>query len=244
MSTPIVPKDESSFKVLTLNVLAKTYAWQMDCACSKEFVDWKFRGTKIIDFLSRGDADIICLQEVDDVKLFKTHFKEEYDYESVSRRGKPDKLFTFWRKSRWKLDHVVRVDFDDLTREGVKRKIVSPGVAKRYLKGNVGLLVLLTSTSNPNHKLAVGNTHLYWNPKWPDVKLRQAAYFMNVINAELVLREKAGEKYSFLLAGDLNSLPSSLVYQYLTKGEVVVEKETHEGLQLLFDQMFVKVATS
>jgi len=242
MRTPTIPADECAFKLLTLNVLAKSYAYQMDTECPKQFLDWNYRGRKIVDFLSQANADIFCLQEVDDEELFQNHFNGEYESESISRRGKPDKLLTFWRKTRWTLDQAVPVDFDDLANEGIDRKMVSPGVAKRYLKGNVGLLVMLTSTTNPKHKLAIGNTHLYWNPLRRDVKLRQAAYFMNVINAYLEEKKDVEDSYSVLICGDLNSLPSSLVYQYITKGEVVVEKETHEGLQLLFDQMLVKVS--
>ncbi|KAK7367114.1 hypothetical protein VNO80_09123 [Phaseolus coccineus] len=70
---------------------------------------------------------------------------------------------------------------------------------------------------DPSHQIIiVANTHLYWDPEWADVKLAQAKYLLSRLAKFKTL---VSDRYEcipeVIVAGDFNSTPGDMVYQYL-----------------------------
>ena len=93
-------------------------------------------------------------------------------------------------------------------------------------KDNVGIVALL-KVNTPDDKakdsyICVANTHLLFNKKRGDIKLAQLAYLFAEINELAVLSHDDHEKTHcpVILSGDLNSLPYSPLYHFLTTGQL------------------------
>jgi hypothetical protein len=72
--------------------------------------------------------------------------------------------------------------------------------------------------------LVVANTHLYWRPTYEDVKLLQA--YMLAQALQTFCRRKQftkGLSASLVFCGDFNSLPATVVYDYLTRGSITAD---------------------
>jgi mRNA deadenylase 3'-5' endonuclease subunit Ccr4 len=82
---------------------------------------------------------------------------------------------------------------------------------KYYHRDGVSIYVLLKHKET-GRTVLVGNTHLFWNPLYADVKLFQAALVMARLQ-ELKTESKAD---GAVLCGDFNSLPMNDVYYYMT----------------------------
>ena len=103
-------------------------------------------------------------------------------------------------------------------------------------KDNIALICLLkladhsatTSKERKNSKqvqaqhLLLANSHIHWNPSFTDVKLLQMALLLREL--ETFERRHAklfkNGKCPAIICGDLNSLPDSGVYEFLSKGKV------------------------
>jgi len=88
----------------------------------------------------------------------------------------------------------------------------------RYMTNNVGLILLLEylgNEGNKSQKFWISNVHIFWNPKFEDVKLMQTYYLLLTLQK---LREN--NPYPVILLGDFNSTPDSNVFEYLSKGSI------------------------
>lgn len=84
----------------------------------------------------------------------------------------------------------------------------------KFLTNNVGHILLLKGIEDPYLPFFVVNTHLYWNPKYAEVKLMQASFIMEAL--ETYIAEVAGESFPIVFVGDFNSLPNSAVYRLIS----------------------------
>ncbi|KAL4601917.1 hypothetical protein ACB092_10G016600 [Castanea dentata] len=83
----------------------------------------------------------------------------------------------------------------------------------------VGIMAAFKLKDLPDHVVIVANTHLYWDPKWADVKLDQAKYLLSRLALFRTLVSNRLECMpSVVVAGDFNSTPGDKVYQYLISG--------------------------
>lgn len=73
------------------------------------------------------------------------------------------------------------------------------------------------SVENPKNNFLLLNTHLYFNNKAPFTRLIQTVVSLKFVEK---ICEKFDEdsKPKILFGGDFNSIPSSIVYNYITKG--------------------------
>lgn len=79
-------------------------------------------------------------------------------------------------------------------------------------RNGVGIVLKLVDTKRDGKELVVGNTHLFWDPAFKDVKLAQIEMMLEVM-------KKASKNFLLpsVLCGDLNSLPDSEVYAAITE---------------------------
>jgi len=83
----------------------------------------------------------------------------------------------------------------------------------------------------------VANPHMTWDPQYADVKLVQTVLLMDELQ-RTVARGVFGsrEALPMIICGDFNSLPSSPVYQFLSKGQLA--KSAHNDFDGLSIYLF------
>jgi CCR4-NOT transcription complex subunit 6 len=163
---------------------------------------------------------------------------------SLGQEGKVDGCALFYRTDRFKLKEKYVIEFNEVAAKwkddelkkaagtctpaqlAEKEKLLKRGVA-RLSKDNVAQLAVLESVYNPAmmaagrypppepYRLCVANTHIFWDPDYPDVKLWQT----NMLVKELEKFTQA-RQVPLVLCGDLNSEPSSSVYELLSRQSV------------------------
>jgi CCR4-NOT transcription complex subunit 6 len=161
------------------------------------------------------EADILCLQEVDNYHSFWSGQLKELGYTGCYKQrnadSKNDGCATFFRTDKFEKVCHDSIEFDRVQDEGGKR----PDFATH----NVALLMLLRPTNLASQEggcICVANAHLFWDPMYEDVKLAQARALVKA--AEDLVQEHAPHTPTpVILAGDFNSMPDSVVYNFLTR---------------------------
>ncbi|KAM1292622.1 hypothetical protein ACFX2I_019547 [Malus domestica] len=245
-------KEQSSndvtFRVLSYNILADylaTSGSNRHSYCLDWALSWEYRQQNLLYEIIAYDADILCLQEVQN-DHFENFLKPElakYGYSAIYKKKKiemftcksqqtTDGCATFYRSQRFKEIATYELEFNNSAKPFVdsldgKQK----SEAYRLLKGNVALVVILEMVENEGSsdgnrpRICVSNTHLHANGKDPDIKLLQV---VTLIHA---LEKIAQLKMPLLICADLNSLPQSDPYTFISKGrvEILPSKETDQS---------------
>ncbi|XP_061609617.1 protein angel homolog 2 isoform X2 [Phyllopteryx taeniolatus] len=203
------------FSVMSYNILsqellhANSYLYRH---CSAAALAWSHRLPNLLAELSKYDADVLCLQEVQ-----QDHFENQIrpalqarGYECVYKKRtgkKPDGCAVAFKTSRLRLLSSNPVEF------------FRPGDALLD-RDNVGLVVLLQpKDAAPSAGfVCVANTHVLYNPRRGDVKLAQLAILLAEIG--LSSRPPNGSRNPVVLCGDFNSTPCSPLVAFLTTGHL------------------------
>lgn len=250
--TSVSKSDDFKFRVVSYNILAQAYVKSSifphsPSACLK----WKARSPVILDVLKNLDADILCLQELDEYDNFYKDKVGQNDYSSVyiKRGGKKlDGCGIFYKHNKLELVIEEKIDYNDLAelildesaRAELKQKALDTNNkgqgnnAKdrgdpndpyvRLKRDCVGIMAAFKFKEPYEHYVIMANTHIYWDPEWADVKLAQAKYLLSrVAQFKKMLSEKFECKPSVLIAGDFNSIPGDKVYEYLVSGGPMAE---------------------
>lgn len=91
-------------------------------------------------------------------------------------------------------------------------------VKKEFQTDNVGMICLFEKNGQ---KLLVANTHIFWNPSYPHIKLIQCFYLLEKISEYLNERKL---DIPVIICGDFNSLPDSHAYEFMKNGITKYEK--------------------
>ncbi|KAK7906661.1 hypothetical protein WMY93_015273 [Mugilogobius chulae] len=207
------------FTVMSYNILSQDLLVDNDYLyrhCEPEVLLWDFRLPNLLREIQQHQADILCLQEVQE-----NHYKQQIrpalealGYKCVYKKRtgfKSDGCAVVYRRSRLSLLSSNPVEF--------------------YRRGdalldrdNVGLVVRLSPTSDPAY-----------------IKLAQLAILLAELNRTSRLPD--GSSNPVLLCGDLNSTPSSPLYRFLTSGRldyrnmaigmVSGQEQSHGGMRRL-----------
>uniref|UniRef100_K3WS66 Fibronectin type-III domain-containing protein n=1 Tax=Globisporangium ultimum (strain ATCC 200006 / CBS 805.95 / DAOM BR144) TaxID=431595 RepID=K3WS66_GLOUD len=172
------------------------------------------RREKLLREVLSYDADIMCLQEVDDyddwwaAKLISNGYDSVYARRSGSSMD--DGVVTAFRRDVFQLFCSKAVELNDLC-----ATIGDPNLQARAKQGNVALLVCLQpwETSKLPSALCIANTQLVSGPTLESIRVLQAEYLCRqiaIFNANFHL--------PILLAGTFNALPSSDVYHVIHTG--------------------------
>ncbi|KAM4690841.1 protein angel homolog 1 isoform 2-T2 [Rhinophrynus dorsalis] len=206
------------FSVLSYNILAQDLVNQnpeLYQHCDPFILSWEYRWGFILQELQHWEADIVCLQEVQE-----DHYTEHihpslsalgYSCHYKRRTGrKTDGCCTCYKTQMFTLLHESHVEF------------FRPGI-DLLNRDNVGLVLLLRPLSPEGLEdapsplpLCVANTHLLYNPRRGDIKLAQLAFFLAEIDK--VSRTPMGSHCPIILCGDLNATPRSPLYRLLSDG--------------------------
>jgi mRNA deadenylase 3'-5' endonuclease subunit Ccr4 len=219
------PASPSGFKVLHYNILSDHLALpQLYHYCPPWALSWEYRRKLILQEIRQYDADIVCLQEVQG-----PHWKAlEDDMAALGYQGKfygktrgttfADGCATLYKRNKFVFRALHEISLDDLARDYLAVKnLHDERQYRRLLRGNVCVVVELEQihpvSAGPPRKLCVANTHIFWDPTCPDVKLLQTWQLLS----QLAYRFSQAP---LIICGDLNSKPDSSVYEFLTSGSV------------------------
>lgn len=212
------------FSVVTYNVLAQGLIHknpELYTQCPGEILDWNYRKHNLLRELVESDAEVICLQEVEE-EHYSSWYKPqlaEKGYEGVyqKRTGKySDGCAMFYKSGVLEPIGLKAVTF---------QKYCHP-----LNRDNVGLVVKFrwkrqfpnhdqATPTNGDHTFCVATTHLLFNPKAGEIKLAQVACLL--ADAHSVASDGAGDQTCpIVVCGDMNSIPVSPLISFLQEGRL------------------------
>ncbi|KAJ8009111.1 hypothetical protein DPEC_G00085460 [Dallia pectoralis] len=203
------------FSVMSYNILSQDLLHDNNYLykhCSAAFLSWDHRLANILKEIKEHNADIMCLQEVQEdhyVNQIKPALEAlGYQCEYKRRTGsKPDGCAIFYKSACFSLVSRHPVEFFHRGTPLLDRD-------------NVGLVLLLhpTGRSPTQACLCVANTHLLYNPRRGDIKLAQLAMLLAEIST--VSRLPDGSSCPVVLCGDFNSVPLSPLYNFVRESRL------------------------
>uniref|UniRef100_A0A914LMW2 Endonuclease/exonuclease/phosphatase domain-containing protein n=1 Tax=Meloidogyne incognita TaxID=6306 RepID=A0A914LMW2_MELIC len=213
--------------VVSFNVLCQHYAntmshlYQHLRGAKSAHKLWNSRKQKLELEFDRIDADIFCLQEVQDV-----HYEEFYLPYFTSRGFQglftrktgglqtPDGCAIFWRQSKITLLYINQVSFNLF----IPPTMNSPNI------GQVAIFGLNDCLYNSS-AFCISNTHIFFQMKKGAIKLAQIAYLLGHMKkaetefvASMKMQKDPIRKYNFvghILCGDFNIEPTSPLHHFL-----------------------------
>ena len=176
-----------------------------------EHLKWENRKRALLELLAELDADILCLQEVDNYEKFWLKELSRFGYSGTYKQrnsdSKLDGCATFYRATKFEVVKFVGLELDHVDScQGLEG-------APEFATHNVALLTLIAPLGMPRACFCVANIHLFWDPSYEGLKIAQAKA---VVLAAQELASSVERPAPIVLAGDFNSIPSSEVYTYLT----------------------------
>ncbi|KAF2358650.1 Endonuclease/exonuclease/phosphatase [Trinorchestia longiramus] len=245
------PRD--SMRVVSYNILGDTYARTEYSAenlfahCPRYALSVDYRKQLYIAEILGYNADVVCLQEVDD-DIFKHDLSSVLlqkaglagEYAGKQSQSTKEGCATFFNTKKFKLVESLCFGLaDELQNNKALADIFSKvkknsKLLERILGRNTVLqacvLECLTQglVEHQRQLLLVCNTHFYFHPDADHIRLLQAGIAFTLIE-QLVARLEAAEKgclVRVLVCGDLNSTPDTGVYQLATLRHVGAD---HQG---------------
>ncbi|XP_067845029.1 protein angel homolog 2 isoform X2 [Heptranchias perlo] len=210
-------KEVFDFSVMSYNILAQDLLEDNDHLyrhCSQPLLQWGFRFPNILKELKQLDADILCLQEVQNnhygLQLKPVLESLGYHCEYKMRTGnKRDGCAICFKRSKFSLVSASPVEF--------YRPMI-----QILDRDNVGLVLLLQPVLSHSAALVcVANTHLLYNPRRGDIKLAQLAILLAEINK--LASDGKGGYWPIILCGDFNSVPGSPLYNFIRNGKLIYD---------------------
>ncbi|KAJ3086107.1 Protein angel 2 [Quaeritorhiza haematococci] len=218
-----------NFSVMSYNILAESlvqnnpdlyaFAWG---GITNRNVAWKSRGPRLLDEIKHCNADVICLQEVDNDhydRFFKPALHKAGYTSFYKRRTGPDHLdgvALFVKTETFKVLNVRSIEYR--RESGTDRD-------------NVAIVLMLEGTEAVSTdgeaikpRLCVATTHLVFNPKRGDIKMAQFRCLARVL-------EQTTRKYAknvsipVIICGDFNLTPTSFIYRFIRSGEADTSQE-------------------
>ncbi|KAG5186166.1 Endonuclease/exonuclease/phosphatase [Tribonema minus] len=156
--------------------------------------------------------------------------------ESMGLVGKVDGCALFWRRNRFRLVENYAIEFNECARRSAGAIGLSPNTEEgnqymhRLSKDNIAQVAVLELLQRPRagrmggpQQLCIANTHLYRqaNPELPDVKLWQCHALLQELEHLVELEHFVmSRQLPLMVCGDLNSEPSSAVYELISTQRV------------------------
>jgi len=203
------------FTLATWNVLADDHVYpHYYPQCTKKQLSWSERLPQLLKRIRDLDPDILCMQEVDNWKDWDITLKERgYTNVYLARGGsKQDGCSISFKTDLFSVVDRMEVRFDDMADfpfedgQRIRKHCVALGLVLRPTGGG--------ASESGESDIFVVTTHLFWNPKFEDVKLRQAIYLTYHIY------QFWNKPQRVILCGDMNSTPDSAIATFLRTGRI------------------------
>jgi CCR4-NOT transcription complex subunit 6 len=198
LSEGISSSSQERFKVFSYNVLCEKAATPQQYGYTPSgALAWDFMKEQILQEIISEDADIVCLQEVDN-ENFKEFFSMKLayaDYKGVywpRPRSKTmsekdakyvDGCATFYKGSKYILLDKQIIDIANIAINRPDSKN-QPDVFNRVMPRDHIAVITFFENRQTGARFIVVNNHLFWDPNFADVKLIQIAVVMEFIKKE------------------------------------------------------------
>lgn len=182
--------------VLSYNTLCDKYATTSQYGYTPSVVlSWDYRKDIILGEIKGHDADIVCLQEVDQER-YNEFFRRELthqDYRGVfspKARAKTmtdkdaklvDGCATFYKSRKYILLDKHVIDFANMAINRPDMKGEHDTFNRVMPRDHIAVVTFLENRATGS-RLIVVNAHIYWDPAYKDVKLVQVAIMMEQIS--------------------------------------------------------------
>ncbi|KAI8577796.1 hypothetical protein K450DRAFT_250045 [Umbelopsis ramanniana AG] len=239
--------------VFSYNILCERLATASQYGYTPSWaLSWEYRRELLVPEIVGWGADIICLQEVelgeyenylrDDLKKLGDYNGAFWPKSRAKTMGEKERMVVdgcavFFRSSKFNLieQQVLEYNQSSLKRDDFKK---TADIYNRVMtKDNIAVMLMLEN-KHTHARILVVNTHLHWDPSFADVKLVQIGLLMEeaIKFAERHLQPtpesspeapvyESATQLPTIICGDFNSVPSSGVYEFLSRGSV---KQDHE----------------
>ncbi|KAB8664846.1 hypothetical protein FH972_026269 [Carpinus fangiana] len=192
------------FTVMSYNTLCDKYATQSQYGYTPQAVlSWERRKHVILAELRERDADIICLQEIDGEsynEFFRPMLAENgyrgFFYPKSRSRTMPEKdaklvdgCVTFWKNNKFVCLDKKGIDINSTATNHPDMK-GSADVYNRVMPRDDVATVTFLEQRQTGTRFIVGNIHIYWDPRYSDVKAVQAAVVIDQIAKQAQLYTK------------------------------------------------------
>lgn len=187
--------DAERFTVMSYNTLCDKYATQSQYGYTPQSVlSWERRKHVILAELREREPDVMCLQEIDGEnynEFFRPMLAENgykgFFYPKSRAKTMPEKdakwvdgLVTFWKDSKFVCLDKRGIDINSTATNRPDMK-GSTDVYNRVMpRDDVATLVFLEQRQTGT-RIMIGNIHMYWDPRYSDVKTVQAAVVIDQI---------------------------------------------------------------
>ncbi|ETV98801.1 hypothetical protein, variant [Aphanomyces invadans] len=211
-----------SVSVLTYNVMRQMHATpDYKPYCDPAVLTATKRKDQIFQELLSYNADILCLQEVDDFTLWWVPRLNAAGYDSVyhQRTGDfDDGLVIAFRRMYFQIFRTLRINLNDLCND----PSIAPNFASKLQQDNVALIVALQPWEQCHFPSAVcvANLQLASHPNLEPVRQHQLAFVLPQVEAF-----NADFHLPIVIAGSFNATPVSHVYHTMRTGRPRPEPE-------------------
>ncbi|CAN4088853.1 unnamed protein product [Withania somnifera] len=185
---------------------------------SPKYLDWDYRKKLIYKEIREYNPGIMCFQEVDrfddlECLLEKEGFKGVYQ----ARTGDAcDGCAIFWNSKLFDILHEESIEFQNFN---LRNNVCQLCVFKMNVKSSSKDMAASNLQSVSSPRFLVGNIHVLFNPNRGDIKLGQVRL---LLESAQKLSQEWGD-IPVVLAGDLNSMPQSAIYQFLTSNKLNIQ---------------------
>lgn len=219
--------------IMTYNCLAQTLIRREMFPESGPALKWFVRSKVLLHEIKHYNADICCLQEIDDVQydLFWSEELPKFGYKTIyfHQDSKSHGVMIAWKEELFQLESHMNIEFD---------REAPAGIQPRTRTNNVGLLVALAFTDafrarnnrirTSRSGVIIGTFHLFWHPFGTYDRTRQCL----VIKKKIL--EFAGTvkgDYCKMFTGDFNSQPNSVPYLVLTQPRAQLNTQQRTSIE-------------
>ncbi len=222
-------------RVASLNCLAPSYCHTSQLPwVPADSLGWEVRKQTLVDAILEIDCDVLCLQECEHEDDWRSILGAAgFDVAFARRPTRKDGCLTAWRRTILEPSAPqVVLDFNTLVTSN-HHKIC-------FKRDNIATICRLQWRPNktaPPRDVVISNTHIYWNPLKPEVKLAQVVELVHNLER---MQASLGHKCGLCLCGDLNSLPSSDAIVYFLSGVIEPPVPVHHD-RFLCDVSLVRL---
>ncbi|CAH2350550.1 RNA exonuclease Ngl1p [[Candida] railenensis] len=225
----------NNISVLSYNLLSQHYMWnQVFGYLNEDYLDWYgYRFPLINQSIQQFACDIMCFQELE-CRVFYEHWAENIipgkNYESLYLR-KPEP--TYWgdqpldcmdgvaiavNTDRFEILDSQELNYGEFIKEHPDEFDFTEDLQNRVIPRNTVALLVKLLDKETNERIYVTNTHLYWSPKFNDVKVLQTKILLLVLQEFIEPQDLKAPR--IIMCGDFNSTPTSNVYKLLETGKL------------------------
>lgn len=221
--------------VMSFNLLCQHYVWKKVYECmDQKYLDWAhYRFPLINETIAQFKCDIMCFQELECLvytNSWAKHFPVPNYRLFYKRKPNPaywgnkpsefmDGVGIFVNEKRFDFLDYREINFSHYVSENSDRFDMTDDLKSRLVPRNTVAVMLKLKDKQTGAVVYVSNTHLYWLPKFNDVKLLQTKILLNALDR--FIKETSTEPDPHvIMCGDFNSTPDLMVYNLLDKGAV------------------------